>query len=128
MPATNETHTPATDEPHEDDVSDVGEHELYPQPASRTNCAKDYDDALLQDCTVSRMRLIARAYADVDSKGVKSVLFRALYDAMNDDQECPQCHDGKCIPDSHMFLGISAAPAGWIKGPDGKYAPPQHNP
>ena len=55
----------------------------YPPVASGAkDCAKDYDNALLQYCTVRRMREIAKQYDEVDHKANKSDLFRAIFDAM----------------------------------------------
>ena len=100
--------------------------ESYPQLPTKT--AKDFDEAILQDCTVHRMRTIARQYEGVSREGVKEVLFRNIFNAMNDDQDCPQCPGGMCDPTVHKFPGSAEPPEGWIKGPNGLYGPPSAPP
>ena len=119
--------TPHTDNtPGVENESDSGEN--YPQPAAGNKCAKDYDDALLQDCTIHRMRIITRQYEGISRDGVKDVLFRNIFNAMNDNQDCPQCPGGLCDPTSHMFPGSIEPPEGWVKGPNGLYGPPTNPP
>ena len=80
---------------NEDDIADPAvedpETAHYPAMAKLQQCAKDWDPAFLHNCTVMRMRVIARDYKQVNHKLLKPQLFRALFDAMVLDQECPVC-------------------------------------
>ena len=101
----------------------------YPPVASGAkDCAKDYDNALLQYCTVRRMREIAKQYDEVDHKANKSDLFRAIFDAMSASQECRTCPNGNCDPLTHYFPPHTLPPEGWTRGLNGLYAPPSQPP
>ena len=106
----------------DDDASDLGED--YPKPAPRGATAKDWDDAVLKDCNLRRMQSIASLYDGATRSGKKAEVFQSVFDAMNADQDCPQCPGGKCQPLTHVFPGIVDPPAGWVKGANGVYAPP----
>ena len=102
----------------------------YPQVASGAkDCAKDFDNALLQHCTVRRMREIAKEYDGIDHKLNKKELFKAIFDAMTDSQDCRTCPQGNCEPRTHYFPPLVLPPEGWARGNNGLYAaPPQHPP
>ena len=101
----------------------------YPQVASGAkDCAKDFDNALLQHCTVRRMREIAKDYEGVDCKLNKGELFKAVFDAMTDSQDCRTCPQGNCEPRTHYFPPMTLPPEGWIRGINGLYTAPQQPP
>ena len=89
----------------------------YPQVASGAkDCAKDFDNALLQHCTVRRMREIAKQFDGVDYKLNMSDLFKAIFDAMTDSQDCGTCPQGNCVPTTHYFPPLLLPPEGWVIG------------
>ena len=101
----------------------------YPQVASGAkDCAKDFDSALLQHCTVRRMREIAKKFDGVDYKLNKTDLFKAIFDAMTDSQDCRICPQGNCVPTTHYFPPLLLPPDGWVMGNNGLYGPPQQPP
>ena len=69
MPANEESANPRVEEPDldpEDNLSDAGNlPDHYPPLASQTNCAKNWDISLLQNCTAKRLRSIGRKYDGV---------------------------------------------------------------
>ena len=105
-----------------DDVPVTDMPQGYPQLAPLNALAKEYDFALLKDCTVARMRGIAKTYSGVNPRLTKPELFQALFDAMLDDQVCEVCQGG-CDPLTHLFPPTREPPAGWIRGPNGIHAP-----
>ena len=76
--------------------------EDYPPCAQPGNTAKDWDVSILQNCTAARMKSIAKHYPGVDPRATKIPLYRAIFDAMNDNQECSVC-GSKCNPLTHVF-------------------------
>ena len=98
-----------------------------PAMANGAACAKNWDVALLQNCTNERMKVIARDYQDVSisANRTKPQLFRALHQAMLQDDECDTCGSidgaGQCDPSTHSFLPWWDAPEGWIMGPNNIY-------
>ena len=54
-------------------------------------CAKDYDPALLKDCTVDRMSSVPKNYDFASSKFQKPHLYKAIFEAMLVDAECNVC-------------------------------------
>ena len=94
-----------------DNVSVSGLPEGYPPLPPANALAKDYDFAVLHNCTVDRMREIAKNYHGVNGRQRKLELFQALYDAMVATQECPTCllEDG-CDPLTHNFPPLKEPP------------------
>ena len=117
-------------EPNPDDVvtEDVlqdPEQANYPAMASGNNCAKNWDSALLSNCTNERMKVIANTLdVSVASRMRKHLLYRAIYDAMTNDQACPQCPGGDCDPNTHLFAPTEQPPPGWIMGDANIYVEP----
>ena len=108
-----------------DNVSVSGLPEGYPPLAPINALAKDHDFALLQDCTVERMREIAKDYPGVSGRQRKVELYQALYDAMVVTQECPTCClDDGCDPLTHKFPPLKQPPQGWVQGANGLFGPP----
>ena len=97
---------------------------VYPKLLSGKNCAKDHDIALLQQFTVRRMQKIASVYK-VDQRLNKKDLYKAIFDAMEDDQDCRVCPLGNCNPRTHYFPPQVNPPLGWVRGANGLFAPPQ---
>ena len=94
-------------------------------------CAKDHDSALLQHVTLRRLRTIATVYGfggQEHRKLKKLELFRLIWDAMLDDQECGTCSGGKCDPSKHFFPPSAPPPHGWVRGANGIFVPPQTAP
>ena len=95
-----------------DDLSDDGSlselTEEYPRLPNK--CIKDAEPALLQNCSVRRMRDIATAFDGIDNKLQKVPLFKALFDAMSHDQDCNICEGGICQPRSHVFPPYNEPP------------------
>ena len=58
------------------DVEDMGD---YPPIAAPHQCSKGWDPSLLQNCTVARLRGIARNYDGVDANQNKVELFKAIF-------------------------------------------------
>ena len=112
---------------NEDDIPDTANGDPdtshYPAMAKLQQCAKDWDPSFLHNCTVMRMRGIAKNYKDVNRQLAKPQLFRALFDAMALDQECPVCIGGNCDPVTHIFTPTEDPPLGWIMGGDGIHVP-----
>ena len=120
---------PALTEDEDYVPTDGSENGDYPPLASgRKHCAKDFDNALLQHCTVRRMREIAKQFDAVDHKLNKSDLFKAIFDAMTDSQDCRTCPQGNCAPRTHYFPPLLLPPEGWVRGNNGLYAPPPQPP
>ena len=107
-------------------VQDVFAPEL-PTMANGSDCTKNWDVSLLQNCTMNRMKVIARDYQDVSisANRTKPELFKALHEAMLQDDECDTCGTvegaGQCNPSTHSFLPWWDAPDGWIMGPNNIY-------
>ena len=98
-----------------------------PLNQKKTTIAKDWDSALLQDCSMNRLRHIAQSYSGVTTRHNKEQTFEAICDAMADEMEClstDTCPGGDCDPFKHIFGPIENPPDGWTLGADGKYAPP----
>ena len=96
-----------------DDVvpDDDPEVDNYPPMATGNNCAKNWDTALLQNCTGDRMKVIAATLdVPVTSRTRKYMLYRAIYNAMNNDQSCPSCPGGDCQPNTHFFAPSEQPP------------------
>ena len=116
--------------PNPDDV--IGDDVLadpslanYPAMASGNNCAKNWDAALLCNCTNDRMKIIANTLdVPIASRTRKHVLYQAIYDAMTNDQTCPQCPGGDCMPNDHMFAPTEQPPPGWVIGVAGIFVEP----
>lgn len=113
---------------HPDDlvVDDEFDMDLGPYPALTmgANCAKNYDTAVLKDCTEERMRIIADRYEGVNPKErTMSVLFKALFDAMSDNQQCDTCPSGDCDPLTHRLPPSSLPPLDFVLGEDGMCRP-----
>ena len=120
IPVTN-TPEEIEDEFLNSDADDMGD---YPPIAAPHQCSKDWDPSLLKDCTVARLRGIAKAYEGVDPRQNKVQLFKAIFDAMNEDQSCESCTEGKCNPITHFFPPTDHPPSGWVRGPDGLFIKP----
>ena len=86
-------------------------------------CAKDWDFALLRDCSARRLRVIAKDYPGLDSKANKPEAYQHILEAMLDDQDCTTCK-GNCSPDSHFFPPSVPPPQGWRRGLDGLFTAP----
>ena len=102
----------------------------YPKCAGPGECAKDFDSALLQNCTALRMRNIAKQYPSVDARQNKIPLYRSIFEAMQDQQECLICPGGNCDPRVHLFAPMINPPPGWVMGDAGVHVrapvvPPQ---
>ena len=102
-----------------DDFTDEQAADLadYPPLAKQGNCAKDWDAALLQNFLSNRIRIISRQYDGVSSRLNKPELFKAIFDAMMEVQDCGTCTGGTVIPPHISFphsrillLGMSGAP------------------
>ena len=97
----------------------------YPPMATRNNCTKNWDTALLQNCTGDRMKVIAATLdVAVTTRVRKYILYRAIYNAMSNDQSCPSCPGGDCVPNSHLFMPTEQPPPGWVMGDNGLYVEP----
>ena len=97
----------------------------YPPMATGNNCTKNWDTALLQNCTGDRMKTIAAALdVPVTTRVRKYILYRAIYNAMNNDQTCPTCPGGDCQPNSHVFMPTEQPPPGWVMGDGGVFVEP----
>ena len=103
------------------DAEDMGD---YPPIAATHQCSKGWDPSLLQNCTVARLRGIARNYDGVDANQNKVQLFKAIYNAMLEDQTCESCPEGKCNPAIHFFPPTDNPPSGWVRGLDGIFIKP----
>ena len=101
-----------------DDATDA-EAQLYPKLDHGSACAKDYDPCFLNNCTSNRLRKIASGYKEVNSKLPKTMMFRALFNAMSSDQDCEVCPGGACNPLTHVFNPIELPPPGMVMGPNG---------
>ena len=87
-------------------------------------CAKDWDYALLKECSAKRLTGIAREhYPGCDPKANKPEKFQHIHDSMLDIQDCDVCK-GNCNPATHYFPPSAPPPQGWKRGPDGLFAPP----
>ena len=79
------------DNPHSNEEDEVvpedTEAQHYPKLDQGPACAKDYDPCFLNNCTSNRLRKIATNYKDVNSKLPKTLMFRALFNAMSADQD-----------------------------------------
>ena len=73
----------------------------YPPLAKQGNCAKDWDPSLPQNCTSNRLRSIARNFDGISARLNKPELFKALYNAMLEVQDCDICTGGDCDPATH---------------------------
>ena len=103
------------------DAEDLGD---YPPIAAPHQCSKGWDPSLLQNCTVARLRIIARNYDGVDASLNKVGLFKAIFNAMLEDQTCETCPEGKCNPAIHFFPPTDNPPSGWVRGSDGIFVKP----
>ena len=113
----------------EEDLSEAAQNfetEGYPPLAAPANCAKGWDPALLQNCTLARLRQIAKEpkYEGIQPRLNKPELYIALFNKMNDDQECDSCTGGNCDPTTHYFAPIENPPPGWVRGADGLFTKP----
>ena len=82
----------------------------YPPLADPNNIAKNWMDALLQNCGVPRMKLIAADYGLTGySRMAKEDLFKLLFNHMLTLQECEVCQ-GDCDPNGHIFKATEAPP------------------
>ena len=118
---------PQAVDPNLDDVIPDDDPEVanYPPMATGNNCAKNWDVALLQNCTGDRMKVIAAALdVPVTTRVRKYILYRAIYNFMSNDQSCPSCEGGDCAPNSHMFAPTEQPPPGWVMGDNGLYVEP----
>ena len=111
---------PQVVDPNLDDVIPDDDMEVanYPPMATGNNCAKNWDTALLQDCTGDRMKAIAATLdVPVTSRMRKYILYRAIYNSMSNDQACPSCPGGDCVPNSHLFLPTEQPPpdGSWVR-------------
>ena len=100
-------------DPNLDDVIPEDDPEVanYPPMATGNNCTKNWDTSLLQNCTGDRMKAIAAALdVTVTTRVRKYILYRAIYNAMNNDQTCPSCPGGDCQPNAHMFMPTEQPP------------------
>ena len=87
-------------------------------------CAKDWDYALLKECSAKRLTGIAREhYPGCDPKANKPEKFQHIHDSMLDIQDCDVCK-GNCNPATHYFPPSAPPPQGWKRGQDGLFAPP----
>ena len=85
-------------------------------------CAKNWDISTLQNCTMNRMKIIARDYESVGASiRTKPELYRALHEAMMRETHCETCNDGQCNPQTHLFNPTEDAPDGWIMGTNNIY-------
>ena len=124
MPETSKQNSVSgQDDEGADDVPASELLEGYPQLAPPTSLAKTHDPALLKDCSVLRMREISKSYENVDHRLKKPELYKAIFDAMGNVQECYVCL-GNCDPVTHLFPPLAPPPAGWVPGPNGIFAPP----
>ena len=103
------------------DADDMGD---YPPIAAPHQCSKGWDPSLLQNCTAARLRGIAKNYDGVDANQNKLELFKAIYNAMLEDQTCESCPEGKCNPAIHYFPPTDNPPSGWVRGTDGIFVKP----
>ena len=91
----------------------------YPPMADSSNIAKDWMDALLQDCGERRMKRIAKDFGLTGySHMKKEELFRFLFNHMQTVQNCLTCQDN-CDPNEHMFKATELPPEGAIISPGG---------
>ena len=105
-------------EPEDDEDS------TCPPMASGYNCYKNWDSALLQNCTNDRLKIIANDYESVGSARHKKELYKMIFAAMTADTDCVTCPGGDCDPYTHMFRPTVHPPQGWVMGPSGIYVKP----
>ena len=76
-------------------------------------CAKNWDTSLLQNCTMNRMRIIARDYESVGT-GIrtKPELYRSLHEAMMRETHCETCNDEQCNPRRIPLTPLRTPPKG----------------
>ena len=90
--------------------------------------AKDWDYALLADCSARRLRVIAKDYPGANSKANKAEFYQHIFDCMMDEQDCQSCPGGNCDPAVHQFKPTDVPPQGWLRGSDGIFTAPLPNP
>ena len=79
----------------------------------------DSEDALLADCTVARMKVIAKAMQLTGFARLLKVDLEALIsNAMLSITECPTCGGGQCDPLSHYFAPATDNTNSAISSPD----------
>ena len=89
----------------------------YPPITDSSSIAKNWMDALLQDCGERRMKQIAKDFALTGYSNLqKEPLFKFLFNHMLTVQDCGVC-GGDCDPLTHKFPAIEAPPTGARKSP-----------
>ena len=113
----------------EDSFDEAQLPDTYPRLKPKGKGARDWDSALLADCSARRIRIIAKAYPGIPAKWKNKLEhFQLICDAMADDMECLQCKGGDCDPFTHYFAPTEPPPAGWVRGQDGLYRDPSKRP
>ena len=113
----------AADPNLEDEFQQLSSGPNSPTAPSKA-CAKDWDYALLKECSAKRLTSIAKEhYPGCDPKANKPEKFQHIHDSMLDEQDCEICN-GNCNPATHYFPPSAPPPQGWKRGPDGLFAPP----
>ena len=81
--------------------------------------ASDSEDALLADCTLERLKYIAKAYQLTNfSRLRKEALHALLVDHMSTITECGTCGGGVCDHLSHYFTPVVTNPHSTASSPD----------
>ena len=129
MSTLNEQQAPVADNVDQNLDDDIPEDDPevgnYPPMATGNSCTKNWDAALLQNCTGDRMKVIAASLdVAVATRVRKYILYRAIFNAMSTDQSCPSCPGGDCDPTSHMFMPTEQPPAGWVMGENNIFVEP----
>ena len=86
--------------------------------------AKDWDTALLVDCSARRLRIICKDYPGCAAKANKEQMYQHVLEAMSEEQQCDICTGGICGPTTHYFPPTQHPPTGWYRGPEGIFIPP----
>ena len=80
----------------------MSDSDKYPPLADSSCIAKNWQDALLQDCGERRMKQIAKDYGLSGYSGMqKEPLFKLLFNHMLTIQDCVPC-DGDCLSLIHI--------------------------
>ena len=81
--------------------------------------APDSEDALIADCSVERMKSIAKAFQLTNfSRLRKEALHALLADHMSSIAECGTCGGGVCDPLSHYFTPVINNAGSNVSSPD----------
>ena len=79
----------------------------------------DSKDALLADCSMERLKLIAKNMQLTSfSRLMKEALINLIHEAMLRVTSCPTCGGGQCQPEAHYFAPVQPNPSSNLSSPD----------